>query len=635
MSSSKISLAVFALVSTVLLDTVLCLAATTASSRDTYVEFYVYNTNPQDPQQGLWYWSYEDTPAAAATSGAGALNRPFVKVEFNATMNMTGWDVLKVITLGSNHPPTTDSIFFAYAAGFGEGITAQVSTRYAFNNLYGPGYVAPPKLANWMQANNAWMAAMIENATNRREQTQTKRSAKATRIPSSGIPSDLEYWLTIDVMLMQFSGLLAGLNYFNKQLPPHILGVADPAMATNLTEFTSQQLLLMNQQGDQMDLGNALNISGGGSGSGSMGESAGEGSESDVPPGFRYAQWFGQHTHCSSLIALTPDNSDVYMGHATWGMYSMMLRVFKTYDFDAFMPHAAQTVTFSSYPGVMVSIDDYYTTSTGLIVTETSFNTFNASLYSAVVPNTVLYWLRVAVANRLTNNGKDWTEVFGWHNSGTYNAQWMVLDLKKFTPHQDLPVGTLWISEQFPGLYWSKDVTGTLASAGQWGSFNLPYNRTLFDVSGTAAQEVTSGMEMNSWQLNVRAQIWRRDWRNFSFAPVGGNHLSAFQHEMQYNNYMQDPISQGNPTYAIAARGDFGPGAACWGAIDAKVASWSLWNAASGSNATLNVAPPSAVYNGPTPQQGPFQWSTSTAMGCTNPPPSGLVDLYNFTWLMV
>lgn len=64
----------------------------------------------------------------------------------------------------------------------------------------------------------------------------------------------------------------------------------------------------------------------------------------------------GKSMECSGLIKLTVDGRGLYAGHATFNMYSYMLRIFKhyTYNIRSFAT-AAQTVSFSSRPGDLES----------------------------------------------------------------------------------------------------------------------------------------------------------------------------------------------------------------------------------------------------------------------------------------
>ena len=43
---------------------------------------------------------------------------------------------------------------------------------------------------------------------------------------------------------------------------------------------------------------------------------------------------------------------------------------------------------------------------------------------------------KVRVANMLADSGAAWTDVIAQHNSGTYNNQYVVVDLKLFRPGQ-------------------------------------------------------------------------------------------------------------------------------------------------------------------------------------------------------
>ena len=56
------------------------------------------------------------------------------------------------------------------------------------------------------------------------------------------------------------------------------------------------------------------------------------------------------------------------------------------------------------------------------------------------------------VANRISTNGKQWTDTFSRYNSGTYNNQWMVIDLKKVDNETgEILDGAFNVVEQIPG----------------------------------------------------------------------------------------------------------------------------------------------------------------------------------------
>ena len=166
---------------------------------------------------------------------------------------------------------------------------------------------------------------------------------------------------------------------------------------------------------------------------------------------------------CSALIKLLPDNQELYMAHDTWNSYQSMLRILKKYTLSYHWNDKSNhghlipghTMSFSSYPGLIYSGDDFYLVSTGLAVTETTIGNSNKDLWKNVKPKgQLLEGVRTMVANRLARNGKHWSKIFGKRNSGTYNNQWMVVDYKKFKPGKDLlgVKGLLWVLEQLPGI---------------------------------------------------------------------------------------------------------------------------------------------------------------------------------------
>ena len=71
----------------------------------------------------------------------------------------------------------------------------------------------------------------------------------------------------------------------------------------------------------------------------------------------------------------------------------------------------------------------------------------------------------MGVANLLAGSGREWAEVAQQYNSGTYNNQYMVVDMALFTPGQPLAPGLLTVLEIIPGYARVGDFTQSLA----WG----------------------------------------------------------------------------------------------------------------------------------------------------------------------
>lgn len=226
---------------------------------------------------------------------------------------------------------------------------------------------------------------------------------------------------------------------------------------------------------------------------------------------------------CSALIKILPGNEDLYVAHDTWNSYQSMLRMLKKYDFgfhwttgkkgsQRLVP--GKVLTFSGYPGVVYSGDDFTLSSAGLAITETTIGNSNKDLWPLVKPHgVVLEGFRSMIANRLSKHGKTWAKIFARRNSGTYNNQWMIVDYKTFKPKKTLPKqGLLWILEQLPGHIHMEDLTQVLTSKSYWPSYNTPYYKDIFNMSGSPANVAKFG-DWFTYDKTPRALIFKRDHR--------------------------------------------------------------------------------------------------------------------------
>ncbi len=123
------------------------------------------------------------------------------------------------------------------------------------------------------------------------------------------------------------------------------------------------------------------------------------------------------NSHCSALIKVLGDMSELYMSHVAWFSYGSMVRIYKSYEVDSGFPgtHTA----FSSYPGLLSSLDDFYMNSPSQLgMVQTTNNVFNKALYVHVTPQSLWAWQRVRGANFVANSGKDWVDIIRADNSG-------------------------------------------------------------------------------------------------------------------------------------------------------------------------------------------------------------------------
>jgi hypothetical protein len=115
---------------------------------------------------------------------------------------------------------------------------------------------------------------------------------------------------------------------------------------------------------------------------------------------------------------------------------------------------------------------------------ETTNSNFNDTLYDLLSPQTLFTWVRVILANRLATNGEEWINLFKKENSGTYNNQFIVLDLNKIDLQKnDIKDQALMIIEQLPQYTESGDITHYLRK-GYWPSYNIPFFRSIYEKSG-------------------------------------------------------------------------------------------------------------------------------------------------------
>ncbi len=296
--------------------------------------------------------------------------------------------------------------------------------------------------------------------------------------------------------------------------------------------------------------------------------------------------------HCSAIIRVADDLSDIFFGHSSWYVYSAMIRLYKSYDFSsmsATFPN--KRTSFSSYPGMISSLDDFYLNhDTGLSMVQTTNNVFNTSLYDLVKPQSLPAWHRVRAANAVANSGEDWYNIVSRENSGTYNNQYMIVDKKKFLPFNAIQPGTLYVVEQIPGMVVGGDQSEIL-SFSYWSSYNVPFYTSIYDASGYPdVDEKNNQTHGTEYQMAPRAKIFRRDHGNV-------NSIDSLQRILRYNGFGNGDEFAVDGWSAICSRGDLNSPPTLAGCYDSKATSASTFPAA-------------YVINGPTSQdQPPFSWS--------------------------
>lgn len=297
---------------------------------------------------------------------------------FNDSYDAIGWSLLEV-----HGNPNMEDAVVARAAGVLEGkLTAHRILQAAINHGCGPGVKPDPNVTNFFAVHDRWASAMGG---------VSKQSSAA----------EAAYWHHFSLVDVQLRGLHEGYG----------LAVNESGGALPPLPFESVLYLNLGEELEQF-----------------AGFRPGVGVGQRLPT-FGTLEPFEAANKCSALVRLTPGSRDLLIAQETWSSLSSMLRIYKMYDLPYTLrggggPAAervpARRVSFSSYPGVLNSGDDFYVTSAGLVVQETTIGNSNPELVRAYVsPLTVPEWKRNIVANRLAATGFDWSGIYARYSTCT------------------------------------------------------------------------------------------------------------------------------------------------------------------------------------------------------------------------
>ena len=279
--------------------------------------------------------------------------------------------------------------------------------------------------------------------------------------------------------------------------------------------------------------------------------------------------------HCTGMIKLQKDYSDIFFSYNTWSSYSELNAFLKDYQLNI-PEYKAHRVMISTRAAHLSSVDDFWTNDQGLFVLETTMHTPNTDLYKDCNTSQVPNFLRVFYAITNSDNGKEFTENFIKENSGTYNNEYIVLDSKVFKKGEkpESGSGLLWIIDQYPGThYLSKDITEELVDKLYFPSVNVPWFKELFDLAGYPEMQEKEAWRRTFWTYDEspRYKLIERD------APKISDY-DEFKDFMRRNNWKEDKILQGEPGQGIESRYDLREGQtlygtkSCFGGLDSKVA---------------------------------------------------------------
>ena len=447
--------------------------------------------------------------------------------EFNDSLSEEGWGRL---TVRGNHK---DDSIAHYCSGIVEAALTHTRISQYFSVTYDSlledlGGSFPQKLADWLTTTIAW----------------TREKAEKNH-------GNDDYWNAVYSILKRFDGLVDGYKEFR-----------DPKDDVAISEL---QFVVLEAAGDLDDLTVIV---------------------SNDNPELRKKvtsdAWRELHQHCTGLIYMDEQFQDVYVSHDSWSGYNTMNRMLKDYEVVSGAKRAATRWTFSSNAGLLLSMDDFWEMNSGLVVIETTLNTWNTTLYDLYCkPESVLSWIRVNVANLLANNGKQWADTFVNFNSYTYNNQYFIVDTKLFNAGQKPKKGFLTATEQVPGYLQTGDRTDELVQMRWIPSINTPFYEYVYNGSGYPEKVKETQCDYWSYYKCARYLIMDRDVTNKIHT------YQDFKNFMRYNDWKNDPLSNQDAAESILSRYDLRPVEcihqgtmtqcpAAFGGIDAKTTNMGL-----------------------------------------------------------
>jgi len=248
---------------------------------------------------------------------------------YSSNFNNSGWNYLDITATNKISLSDEDYLVYMKGMGFLEGVLTCEDLFNFYPNFYYDTFDTdepPYDVANFIQQNYDWVREMAYK-------------------------NDSAYWKTIRGTMAQLDGFVEGFGNSS---------CADAGAGFSLT-----QLLYINAWGDLYTIQSKFMLE---KASDEFLSSRRRG-DRRMRLGYPRKPELPKDLRCSSLFRLLPDYSDILFSHTTWdGFVAAAPRIFKRYILpvpaaassatDA--PAAHKSVHFSSSPGLLSSVDDFY-----------------------------------------------------------------------------------------------------------------------------------------------------------------------------------------------------------------------------------------------------------------------------------
>jgi hypothetical protein len=219
-----------------------------------------------------------------------------------------------------------------YAAGFAEGYLTRTTIAQHLANL-----------KEWVGQRTNLTAEVGEWLLTQDEYARAKAA--------QGAAEGDEFWSAAGAVLAQVDGLRDG---YNNGAAAGAATKGAAAAASLLPPMSRVDAMMLSATGDLLDVLPAVSQQKlGRVGSHATDLVADPALAAQMPPAL-LAEALADRGHCSALVRVNGDLSDILMAHTTWFSFAFMARVYKFYDL------AGRRAAFSSYPGALASLDDFY-----------------------------------------------------------------------------------------------------------------------------------------------------------------------------------------------------------------------------------------------------------------------------------
>lgn len=290
-----------------------------------------------------------------------------------------------------------------------------------------------------------------------------------------------------------------------------------------------------------------------------------------------------ENSHCSVIAKLVHQvdskgnkKYDIISGHSTWSSYVELIRTLKCYNFEMDFNNQSNNdnnirinhkinISFSSYPGVLFSADDYYVINSRLSIHQTTLNTLNDNIYVDVInyDKFIFAFIKIMTVNFRSNSAKEWVSLYTLEKNSLYITQWVVVDYKvledinkliKRQNEEDIVFFNelIYIVEEIPRQILNEDSSKRLYSTGYITSFNSLYFKENKKLMG---YENYSIFNLNSSRVYPREYIANKIHSSILNINDFNKNLISYN-GFQLNNKEFDDPSDSNPTYGIMSRGD-------------------------------------------------------------------------------